>query len=402
MTETRLSFFVKSEFRKGLIEARYLSLLKKYFEEILGFPVEVEITCAEASIPEKPIAEENSYSGGNLNYTFDNFIVGSSNKFAHAASWAVASNPAKAYNPLFIYGGSGLGKTHLMYAICDEVKKQHPEYKILSVKGEEFTNEMINAIQIKKSTFDFHEKYRQVDLLAVDDIQFISGKESTQEEIFHTFDSLFLAGKQIVITSDRPPKEIKTLADRLRTRFESGLLADIQPPDIETRMAILIRKFESMGVTVSDDVIEYIANTVKTDIRKLEGVAKKISLYSKSGSAITVLLARTIIKDVLTEQQPLPMTVERIINEVARTYNVSADDIRSKRQSSNISTPRQIAMYIIREVTQMSMDKIGAEFSDKDHSTVTYAIKQVEKKISNNSAFKETIDDIIKNIKSVN
>ncbi|WP_343264804.1 chromosomal replication initiator protein DnaA, partial [Ligaoa zhengdingensis] len=280
---------VRSEFKQKILEEKYYDLLSRAFEEVMGFPVDLVITSLE---PTKAQAEEaveklascspeeveKTTAGGDYEYTFSTFIVGPSNKFAHAASLAVATNPAGAYNPLFIYGGSGLGKTHLLYAICNEVLKNKPETNIIYVKGENFTNELIEAIR-SESTAEFHNKYRQADVLLVDDIQFIGGKESTQEEFFHTFNTLYEANKQIVLTSDRPPKEIKTLEDRLRTRFEWGLLADVQPPDFETRVAIIRRKAELLDIDIPDDVAEYMANKLKTNIRQLEGAVKKMKAY---------------------------------------------------------------------------------------------------------------------------
>ena len=313
----------------------------------------------------------------------------------------MATNPANSYNPLFIYGGSGLGKTHLLCAICEEVRHTNPKYNIIYVKGEEFTNELINAIG-EKNTMAFHEKYRAADLLAVDDIQFIAGKESTQEEFFHTFNTLFHSGKQIVLTSDRPPKEIRTLEERLRTRFEWGLLADIQPPDFETRVAIIRRKAELLDLDIPDDVAEYIANRLKNNIRQLEGAVKKLKAYKQlAGSNPSILIAQSAIKDILSDHQPIPMTVERIITEVARTYGVTSEDIRSSKRSSNISTARQVAMHIVREITQMSMSTIGEEFGNRDHSTVVYAIQQVQKNMEKDTRFKETVEDIIKNIRTM-
>ena len=408
--------FVRTEFKKSIVEEKYLGLLKKSFESILGFDVDLKFSCEEtltkplspevvATIPHEVsplMSPPNTVSfGGEYEYTFDTFIVGSSNKFAHAASWAVASNPAKSYNPLFIYGGSGLGKTHLVCAICEEIKKNNPDYTILYVKGEEFTNELITAIG-RKETNKFHEKYRAADMLAVDDIQFIGGKESTQEEFFHTFNTLFHDGKQIVLTSDRPPKEIKTLEDRLRTRFEWGLLSDIQPPDFETRVAIIRRKAELLNFDIPDDVSEYIANRLKNNIRQLEGAVKKLKAYKQlAGSNPSILLAQNAIKDILSDHQPLPMTVERIITEVSRTYGVTAEDVRSTKRASSVSTARQVSMYIIRDVTQMSMSTIGEEFSNRDHSTVVYACQQVQKNMVKDKHYKETVDDIIKNIRTM-
>ena len=390
--------YVTSQFKKNILEEKYLPLLREAFAAVVGFDIEIRLMCPEdcGSAPPPPPQEETGESA----YTFDTFIVGPSNKFAHAASWAVASNPANSYNPLFIYGGSGLGKTHLINAVCEEIKKNNPGFTILSVKGEEFTNELITAIR-NGTTQQFHAKYRQADVLAVDDVQFIAGKESTQEEFFHTFNELYQSSKQIILTSDRPPKEIKTLEDRLRTRFEWGLLADIQPPDYETRIAIIHRKAELIHIHIPDDVAEYIANKLKNNIRQLEGVVNRLKAFQQLiGSPPSILTAQSAIKDILNEHQPIPMTVERIVTEVARTYSVTGEDIRSGKRSSTISTARQVAMYIVREITQMSMSTIGEEFGNRDHSTVVYATKQVEKRMERDSHYRETVEDIIKNIKA--
>lgn len=411
---TTAYLFVRSDFKKSIVEEKYLALLKKSMAKAFGFEVEVVIECDEQQPPAPAFNEGEAPAGvtpagggngnGEYDYTFSTFIVGPSNKFAHAASWAVANKPAQAYNPLFIYGQSGLGKTHLIYAICDEIRQSHPDYNIIYVKGEEFTNELVNAIAQNESraTQAFHERYRSADVLAVDDIQFIGGKEQTQEEFFHTFNTLFHAGKQIILTSDRPPKEIKTLEDRLRTRFEWGLLADIQPPDYETRIAIIRRKAELLDIHIPDDVAEYIANRLKNNIRQLEGVVKKLKAYKQlAGTNPTILIAQGVIKDILSDHQPLPMTVERIITEVARTYGVSSEDIRSSKRSNNISVSRQVSMYIVREVTGMSMSTIGDEFGGRDHSTVVYAIQQVQKMMEKDTRFRETVSDIIKNIRAM-
>ena len=390
--------YVTSQFKKNILEEKYLPLLREAFAAVVGFDIEIRLMCPKdcGSAPPPPPQEET----GEYAYTFDTFIVGPSNKFAHAASWAVASNPANSYNPLFIYGGSGLGKTHLINAVCEEIKKNNPGFTILSVKGEEFTNELITAIR-NGTTQQFHAKYRQADVLAVDDVQFIAGKESTQEEFFHTFNELYQSSKQIILTSDRPPKEIKTLEDRLRTRFEWGLLADIQPPDYETRIAIIHRKAELIHIHIPDDVAEYIANKLKNNIRQLEGVVNRLKAFQQLiGSPPSILTAQSAIKDILNEHQPIPMTVERIVTEVARTYSVTGEDIRSGKRSSTISTARQVAMYIVREITQMSMSTIGEEFGNRDHSTVVYATKQVEKRMERDSHYRETVEDIIKNIKA--
>lgn len=410
---------VNAPVKKNLLETRYMEHLRSAFMEVTGVEIDVKIIVsggtAKAAAPVIPQPEykeaaEDSFSmetsspvtpnkNGDYEYTFETFIVGTSNKFAHAACQAVAQNPGKGYNPLFIYGGSGLGKTHLLYAIMSEIKKNRPDTNVVYVKGEDFTNELITAIG-NKNTNAFRDKYRPADVLLVDDIQFIAGKEQTQEEFFHTFETLHTAKKQIVLVSDRPPREIKTLEDRLRTRFEWGLLADIQPPDVETRIAIIKRKAELMGLDIPNDVAEYIANRIKSNIRQLEGVVKKINAYKTlAKQSPSIKVAETAIRDILSDNQPLPVTVERIIAEVGRTYGVSSSDIRSSKRSSNISNARQIAMYVIRDITQMSMASIGEEFGGRDHSTVVYAINQVTKNIGTDAKYKETIEDIIKNIR---
>ena len=409
--KARLS--VNSSFMQDVVSKKYLDVLSRGFSEVMGFPAEVEILCIERP-SENPIlaADEqsaafNRYSpeeiekssqGGDYEYTFATFIVGNSNKFAHAAAQAVAANPAKAYNPLFIYGGSGLGKTHLMLAIMNENTKMQPDYNFIYIKGEEFTNQIVEAIR-NDTTDQFHNKYRSADVLLVDDIQFIGGKERTQEEFFHTFEALHQNGKQIVLTSDRPPKEIKTLEDRLKTRFEWGLLADIQPPDFETRVAIVRRKAELMDLDMPPEVSEYIANKLKSNIRQLEGVVKKLKAYKLLvGSPTSILIAQNAIRDIFNDSQPLQVTVERILTEVARTYGISPEEIRSSKRAANISLARQVSAYVIREVTQSSMQTIGDELGNRDHSTIVYAISQVEKRMKTDTRFKETVEDIIKNI----
>ena len=395
-----VNLMVPSKFHKETVLRCYSKLLDDAFQEIFGMKIEISLL-----LPDE-VKTDNKQTFNNVNdkdyeFTFSNFIVGPSNKFAHAASLAVATNPAKAYNPLFIYGNSGLGKTHLLYAICDDIQKNHPELMCVYVKGDEFTNGLIDSIKRNK-TNEFHEKYRNSDVLLVDDIQFIAGKDSTQEEFFHTFNSLYEAQKQIILTSDRPPKEIQTLEDRLRTRFESGLIADIQPPDFETRIAIIKRKAELLDIQISNDVCEYIAKRLKTNIRQLEGTVKKIKAYHLlDGQKIDVQTAQLAISDILNNDQPQPVTIEKIISEVARTFSVSPNDIRSPKRSATVSNARQIAMYIIREITQMSLMSIGEEFGGRDHSTIVYAIQQVEKNIQKNSRIKATIEDIIKNIRGI-
>ena len=400
---------VSSEFKKNIVTEKYKSLLSKGFEEALGFPVEINIVVVDED-PQKqpePIPEVQGVKdvsplldSGDYDYTFDTFIVGSSNKFAHAAALAVATHDARNYNPLFIHGDSGLGKTHLLFAIMNEVKSRKPDALVIYVKGEQFTNELIAAIG-HQSTPEFREKYRKADYLLVDDIQFIAGRDSTQEEFFHTFNTLYESGKQIVLTSDRPPKEIKTLEDRLRTRFEMGLMADIQPADFETRIAIIQRKAELLHMDMPLEVEEYIANNLKSNIRQLEGAVKNIKANSLiyENKPVTILMAQNAIRDILNDSQPVPVTIGKIITEVARTFNVSEQDIKSNKRAANISRARQVAMYVIKDITQMSMAAIGDEFGGRDHSTVVYAISQTEKAMKTDSRLRETIEDITKNVR---
>ena len=339
----------------------------------------------------------------NPKYTFDTFVVGSNNKFAQAAALAVAESPGDTYNPLFIYGGAGLGKTHLMHSIAHFIIDHDENSKVLYVTSEEFTNELIETIRNGNNSAmtKFREKYRNIDVLLVDDIQFIIGKESTQEEFFHTFNALYDARKQIVLTSDRPPKEIKTLEDRLRSRFEQDLIADIQPPDLETRIAIIKRKAELDGVEISDEVCEYVASKIKANIRQLEGTVKKIKAkYYLDSEKPTINSVQGIISDILNNDAPPEVTVERIIDEVARTYGVSADEIRSqKNRSANISNARHIAIYVTRELTTLSMVAIGEEFGNRHYSTIIYTIQKVQKMMEKDRKVKEIIDDTIKNIR---
>lgn len=390
----------KSKFKRNIIVEKYGDILSKGFSEVLGFDIELVIEYEDKPEASRTSQEKEALNlNGEYEYTFDTFIVGSSNKFAHAAALAVAANPANAYNPLFIYGDSGLGKTHLLYAISNDISGNMPSQNIVYTKGDQFSNELIEAIK-SGATKPFHDKYRSADVLLMDDIQFIGGKESTQEEFFHTFNTLYEAGKQIILTSDRPPKEIKTLEERLRTRFEWGLLADIQAPDFETRCAIIRRKAELINMELPTEVVEYIANRLKSNIRQLEGTVKKIkAMLTLNQAPPSILTAQTAIRDILNDNQPVPVTVERIINEVARTYNVLPADIRSSKRSANISTARQVSAYAIREITQIPMAQIGDELGGRDHSTIVYQIKQAEKNIEKNPRYKETVEDIVKNIR---
>ena len=396
-----ITLMVPNDFHRQTLIHSYLPKLEEAYEAVLGTNFETIFVIPEENErqKEKPFSDEKSADAG-YEFTFDTFIVGSSNKFAHAASLAVAQNPSSAYNPLFLYGNSGLGKTHLLYAIGNEIKRTKPDCNVIYIKGEDFANEIIQSI-LNKTTAEFRQKYRQTDVLLVDDIQFIGGKESTQEEFFHTFDALYEAKKQIVLSSDRPPKEIKVLTERLRSRFEMGLLADIQPPDFETRMAIIKRKAELIGLDLSNDLCEYIANKLKTNIRQLEGVVKKLmARYILTKEPPTITTVSEAISDILNDDTPPELTVERIIDEVARTFGVDSDDIRSqKSRRANINKPRQLAIYIVRELTTLSMEKIGEEFGGRHYSTIVYTVQQVEKNIKTDPALRDTVEDIIKNIR---
>ena len=399
LDHTSATIQTKNEAYRMVLETRYKDLLGQAFEAVMGFPVEITFTAPpseeRSDMVDEPVPGK---IGGEYEYTFGTFIVGSSNKFAYAASLAVASNAKSEYNPLFIYGNSGLGKTHLLCAISAYIEKNREGANIIYVKGEDFTNELINALENHKMK-DFHDKYRKADILLMDDIQFISGKESTQEEFFHTFNTLYESGKQIVVTSDRPPKDMKTLEERLRTRFELSMIADVQPPDYETRVAIIRRKAELLHIELPDDVVDFIANRLKTNIRQLEGTVKKIKAYNDMVHIPpSISVAQNSIRDILNDSQPVSVTIERIIDEVSRYYEVSPQDVKGPRRTSQVSSARQVSIYIVREITGMSMEAIGAEFGGRDHSTIVYALKQVEKTMAQNSHYKGIVEDLIKNI----
>ncbi|MDE6086958.1 MAG: chromosomal replication initiator protein DnaA [Oscillospiraceae bacterium] len=398
------TFEVDTEFQQGIILSNYRKFLETALQDIMGFPVSVTVNI-RSKIPEPDNLTEESQKNDEIvgyGYTFDTFIVGRSNEFAFAACKAVASDTAASYNPLFIYAPSGLGKTHLVTAIKNEIIRNHSERNAIYVTGETFGNELIKSIDQRDTTV-FHDKYRQADVLIVDDIQFFSGKERMQEEFFHTFNKLHSEGKQIVITSDKPPKELKTLEERIRSRFECGLIADITAPDFETRYAIIRRKAELLDLKIPDEVTEFIATRLKTNIRQLEGAVKKLkALKSLANTSPTISMAQSVIRDILTDDQPVPITVEKIITEVANVYGITADDIRSGKRTSQISMARKVAVYVVREVTGMPLAAIGAEFGGRDHSTIVYAINTVNEAIRKDSNLKELVDDIIKDIRENN
>lgn len=406
ITEDRVILVAPNEFTKGILEGRYLNLIKNAIaqvtkeEYIVQFIIPGEEVNANIgqSIHMENI-EDNRRAQLNPKYTFDTFVIGNSNRFAHAASLAVAEAPAQAYNPLFIYGGVGLGKTHLMHAIGHYILSQTPDSKVVYVSSEKFTNELINSIRDDRNN-EFRNKYRNVDVLLVDDIQFIAGKESTQEEFFHTFNALHEANKQIIISSDRPPKEIPTLEDRLRSRFEWGLIADIQPPDLETRIAILKKKAKVENINVPNDVMLYIATKIQSNIRELEGALIRIVAYSSlTNKEVTVELAEEALKDIISNNKPREITVNLIKDVVSKEFNIKIEDFDSKKRTRAIAYPRQIAMYLTRELTDLSLPKIGDEFGGRDHTTVIHAYDKIETDINESEEFKSKIDYLLKEIK---
>ena len=395
-----------NDFTKGILEGRYLNLIKNAItqvtqqEYIIQFTIpgeEISLNMGQSTIQENN--DNNQKSQLNPKYTFDTFVIGNSNRFAHAASLAVAEAPAQAYNPLFIYGGVGLGKTHLMHAIGHYILSQNPSSKVVYVSSEKFTNELINSIRDDRND-EFRNRYRNIDVLLVDDIQFIAGKERTQEEFFHTFNALHEANKQIIISSDRPPKEIPTLEDRLRSRFEWGLIADIQPPDLETRIAILKKKAKVENISVSDNVMLYIATKIQSNIRELEGALIRIVAYSSlTNREVTEELAEEALKDIISSNKPREITVELIKEIISQNFNVKIDDFNSKKRTRAIAYPRQVAMYLTRELTDLSLPKIGDEFGGRDHTTVIHACDKIGTDINESLDFKKRIEEIIKEIK---
>lgn len=384
-----------SDFKRKIVESRFMDKLESSFKNVIGFDIQIFLVDVDKSAPVKVEETEDTLTDED---TFDSFIVGASNKFAYAAANAVANDPGGKYNPLFIHGNSGLGKTHLLNAIAHQVKLTHPEANIVYTRGESFTNELVKYIG-QKSTEAFHDKYRSADILLVDDVQFIAGKDSTQEEFFHTFNALYQAGNQIVLTSDRPPKEIALLEDRLRNRFEWGLMADIQSPDLETRMAIIKRKAEVLNFDLPDDIVQYIAEKLKNNIRQLEGAVKKMQAFvTMQGMPVNIMTAQTAIKDIIVDNSPTPVTINKIVTEVARTYGADSADIYSKKQNAQTTEMRQMAMYIVREMTGLSTKLIGREFN-RDHSTVVYSLDKFTKRYNEDSKLRSVVDNIIKNIR---
>ena len=387
-------------FKRDIIVSRFGDAIKEAMYNLFSCDFELKVLAGdEISEYTKEKKEENSLPEMD-GYTFDKFIVGASNRFAHAAALAVAEKPGKIYNPLFIYGNSGLGKTHLLLAIGQDIHEREPSKKIAYVKGVEFTIELVKAI--KDGTADeFRNKYKNVDLLLVDDIQFIAGKQQTQNEFFHTFNSIYEAGHQIVITSDRPPLEMSLLDDRLRTRFEGGLMADIEPPDFETRMAIIRNKAGQLGLILTDEAVEYIAENITANIRQLEGVIKRLTAYREIlADVITIDSVKRAIKDVIRIGTYIP-TPEIIIRESARYFSLTEKDLRGQSRLKNTTMARQVSMYLMRSLTNLSLKDIGAEYEDRNHATVLSSIRKVEDLLKNDPSMAGIVRDITSNINSV-
>lgn len=403
-----------NEFARDWLENRYSSLISDTLNDLTGSELDVKFIIPEAehaddfAVPAAPNAKrEKDDSSENVpksmlndKYSFDTFVIGSGNRFAHAASLAVAEAPAKAYNPLFIYGGVGLGKTHLMHAIGHYVIDHNPNARVVYLSSEKFTNEFINSIRDNK-TVNFRNKYRNVDVLLIDDIQFLAGKEQTQEEFFHTFNALHEESKQIVISSDRPPKEIPTLEDRLRSRFEWGLITDITPPDLETRIAILRKKAKAEKLDIPNEVMLYIANQIDTNIRELEGALIRVVAYSSLiNQDMNADLAAEALKDIIPNSKPKKVTIDDIQRLVASQYSLQPQELKAKKRTKVIAFPRQIAMYLSREMTEFSLPKIGEEFGGRDHTTVIHAHEKISKLIHSDSDFQKQLKELMEQLKA--
>ena len=397
LEENRFILHTPSNFKRDIILSRYLPAVQKALHELFSADFEITVL-GEGELENYSKTEDTSFLPGTEEYTFERFVVGSSNKFAHAAAVSVAENPAKSYNPLFIYGESGLGKTHLLYAIAHRIHHDHPDYRVLYIKGDSFTNELIQAIREGRNQ-EFREKYRFADVFLMDDVQFIAGKESSQEEMFHTFNSLYEAGRQIVFTADRPPKEMLRLDDRLKTRFEWGLPVDIQPPDYETRVAIIKNKAIRRGMNLPDPVLQYIAENITSNVRQIEGTVNKILAFQElMGDSVDVDTVIRAMRDMLKDKADFLPSSDVIIEEVSQFYGIEADAIRGQGRTKDTALARQIAMYQIRRITTLSLKEIGREFDNRDHTTVMHSIERIEKLIKTNPEIAEVIKDINANI----
>ena len=422
VTEDYYKVAVKNSFFKTMLEENYASVIEGILSGIMGKNIKLVIETMDTEqgketkledlteikpakreqqqlFTEKTEDQEPDESNLNPKFVFETFVIGNSNRFAHAAAQAVANNPAHAYNPLFLYGGVGLGKTHLMHAIGNRIKQNNPSMKVLYTSSEKFTNEIINSIQ-NKTTEAFRQKYRNIDCLIIDDIQFLKGKEQTQVEFFHTFNALKDANKQIIISSDRPPREIETLEDRLRSRFDQGLTADIQPPDLETRMAILRKKAAADHIELPNDVITLLATNIATNIREIEGAYTKIVAYtSLMDMPITVETAQKVLQDMGNTVKTRQITFEGIIKVVAEHYNIKQEELFNKKRTQNIAFPRQVAMYLCRELADLSYPRIGELFGGRDHTTVIHAYEKISKNKVSNISLQNDLQEMIETLR---
>ena len=397
LEEDRFVLYSPTRFKRDIIATRYVPFIQKALHELFSTDFDV-VVLTEGELDTYQQPAKSSFLPGTEEYTFERFVVGSSNKFAHAAARAVADNPGHSYNPLFIYGESGLGKTHLLYAIAHTIHNNHPDYKVVYIKGDTFTNELIQAIREGRNQ-EFREKFRAADVFLMDDVQFIAGKDSTMEEMFHTFNTLYETKKQIVFTADRPPKEMLKLEDRLKTRFEWGLIADIQPPDYETRMAIIKNKAIRMGVELPEPVLQYIAENITANVRQIEGTVNKImALRDLEGSDIDAATVTRAVRDMFKDPTDILPTSDVIIDEVCKYYSIENDVLRGQGRTKDTALARQIAMFLIREMTNMSLKEIGREFDNRDHTTVLHSTDRIEKLKKSNPDIAEVIKDIRANI----
>ncbi|MBQ7288823.1 MAG: chromosomal replication initiator protein DnaA [Clostridia bacterium] len=388
---------IYNDIKKGIFNDFYKDRMEECLLEVSGLPLKIEVMVAGEGQPQDEPVVFSARPSGDASYTFDNFIVGSSNRFAHAASLAVAESPTVVYSPLFIYGNSGVGKTHLVLAIKNRINEKFPDKIVEYMRGEEFGNRIIEAIH-SHTTKLFHDRYRSVDVLIIDDIHFIAGKDSIQEEFFNTFNVLSQAGKQVIITSDRPPKEIDNMDIRIRSRFESGLITDMSPPDFETRVGIIRTKAAAANIDIDEEIVFFVAEQIKMNTRQLEGVVKKLQAYiqiQKREPSISAV--QGLIKDIINDSKSKPVTIERIVEEVSRTLMVSVEDIMSPRRSADILYARQVAIYIAKEVTQLSFLSIGKAFN-LHHTTIIHSVSKIEPILKNDKSKRYVVEEIIKNL----
>ncbi|MFC4778352.1 chromosomal replication initiator protein DnaA [Paenibacillus sp. GCM10023252] len=410
--DSMLEVTAPTTFAVEWLESRYTKLIRSTLYEFLGRQVDIRFTIEESKSTEPtayaqpmnmpaPVVQEETFSHMlNPKYVFDTFVIGANNRFAHAASLAVAEAPAKAYNPLFLYGGVGLGKTHLMHAIGHYIMDHNPNTKVLYISSEKFTNEFINAIRDNRGE-SFRTKYRNIDVLLIDDIQFLAGKEQTQEEFFHTFNALHEERKQIVISSDRPPKEIPTLEERLRSRFEWGLITDIQPPDLETRIAILRKKAKAENLDIPNEAMVYIANQIDTNIRELEGALIRVVAYSSLiNEDISSHLAAEALKDIIPSSRPRMITIQDIQTKVGEFYGLRLEEFKARKRTKAVAFPRQIAMYMSRELTDYSLPKIGEAFGGRDHTTVIHAHEKINQQLKVDQDLYKIVQNLTDKVKN--